>query len=193
MAIDLSSYSSIAAGLFVRIDVASLASPLLFSDWSATVTVEGQSYTGLGKLLNITASGSELRTSSGDVTILISGIPNTSIAEILNNSIKGSKVEIRRVIFDPSTGVSLAISGNPVGRFFGFVNNYSLQEEYDIEGMQASNTIALQCASRIDTLMNKISGRQTNSTSQKKFFPSDLSMDRVANLTNSNFNFGAPV
>jgi hypothetical protein len=41
--------------------------------------------------------------------------------------------------------------------------------------------------------MNKIAGRKTNSRDQKTFYPTDLSMDRVTQLANSNYNFGAVV
>lgn len=191
MALDLTAYPSIAAGLFVKMTVGSTV--YKFSDWTATVTIDGESYTGIGRLLNITASQSELRASRGSVTITLSGIPNTSISEILDNPIKGSRIEIRRGIFDATTGTLLAITGNPVGRFFGVVTNYSVQEEYDIDARTASNSIVLDCASRVDVLQNKIAGRRTNPQDQKIFFPSDLAMDRVPSLMKSIIDFGSPI
>lgn len=190
MALDLTSYPSIAAGLFVKMTVGSTI--YKFSDWNATVSIAGDSYTGVGRLLNISSSQSELRASSGGVTITLSGIPNTSISEILDNPIKGSKIEIRRGIFDVTTGALLAITGNPVGRFFGVVTNYSVQEEYDIDARTATNTVVLDCASRVEVLQNKIAGRRTNPTDEKSFFPSDLSMDRVPSLMKSIIDFGSP-
>ena len=49
----------------------------------------------------------------------------------------------------------------------------------------------LTCASNVDILNNKVQGRKTNSESQRKYFPTDLSMERVATLENSYFDFGA--
>jgi hypothetical protein len=198
---DLTSYSSVQSNLFVRLQVDEYrtspsgsysAEVLRFSDARTSYTINGESYTPLGRLMAISASSSELRVSSGEVTITISGIPTNSIAEIVNSKIKGAPVRIYRIFSDASTGTELAIDGNPAGRYRGFVNNYSLQEEWDNETRTSSNTIVLSCASSVDVLQNKIAGRKTNPESQKRFFATDLSMDRVPNLENATFNFGAP-
>ncbi len=201
MAIDLTSYTSIETGLFVRIQVDEYSTTeggpytsevLRFSDYIRPITIDGESYTGLGRLLGISATSSDLTSSNSTVTISLSGIPNSSIAEIVNSKIKGSPVEVWRVLFNPVTGAELSIAGNPVGRFFGIVNNYSLDEEYDYDSRTASNRITMTCSSVIDVLDNKIAGRRTNPIDQKAFYPSDVSMDRVPNLKDSYYNWGAP-
>ena len=197
----ISDYKAIQSNLFVRIDVeyykaAAGDSPssevLRFSDLRNSYTINGESYTGVGNLMNISTSSSELRNSSGELTITISGIPNTSIAEIVNSRIKGCPVRIYRALFDPVTGADLSITSNVLARYRGYVNNYSLVEEYDIDSRTSSNTIQLICASSIDYLQNKVSGRKTNPYSQKAFYPNDLSMNRVPTLESATFNFGAP-
>lgn len=199
--INLSPYTSIQSNLFVRIEVdyykaTPASSPttqiLRFSDRRQAYTINSEEYIGLGNLMGITGTTSEIRTSSGELTITISGIPNSAISEIVNSRIKGCPVRIYRVIFDPITNVALAIPDNPLLRYRGFVNNYALNEDHDIMTRTSTNTITLVCASAIDVLQNKFSGRQTNPTSQKRFFPSDTAMDRVPNLENATFNFGAP-
>jgi hypothetical protein len=200
MAINLSSYTAIETGLFVRIDVAyykasagatATSEILRFSDYKASVTINGETYLGLGGLVGISGTTSELRSSTSGLTITISGIPNTSIAEIVNSRLKGSPIEVYRVVFNPTTGAQLAIDGNPAGRFFGIVTNYTLDESFDIDARSSSNTIAIECASTSEFLNNKVTGRKTNPKSMKKFYSSDLSMDRVPNLVGANFNFGA--
>ena len=201
MTIDLSSYTSIETGLFVRIDVTEYRTTstgtyaneiLRFSDYRRSVDIDSETYLGLGRLIGVTATSSELKSSSGSVTITISGIPDSSIAEIVNSRIKGSSISIYRVVFDAATGQQLAITGNPAGRFFGIVSNYTLEEDYDIEARTASNTIALECSSSAEFLANKVTGRKTNPKSMKTFYSTDVSMDRVPNLIGANFNFGAP-
>ena len=202
MPINLSSYTSVETGLFVRIQVdeyrtgtsGSYTSEVLkFSDYIRPITIDSESYTGLGRLLSISDSASELTPSSGQLTIGLSGIPNSSIAEILNSKIKGSPIEVWRVFFDPVTGAQLSITGNPAGRFFGIVDNYSLDEEFDYDNRTSSNRIIMTCSSVITVLDNKVTGRRTNPVDQKFFYPSDLSMDRVPNLKDSYYNFGGPV
>lgn len=190
MTIDLSTYSAVQTALFCRMDVPDYA-VLKFSSYNRNIDINGETYSALGTLLGVTDSTSELRVSGGDITITISGIPDTSIAEILDNKIKGSAILVWRVFFDAQTGEQLAITGNPAGRFQGIVNNYSLEEDWS--GREASNRIILTCASTVEVLSNKVNGRRTNPIDQKALYPTDESMDRVLKLSNSNFNFGAPV
>lgn len=193
------SYSALQSNLFVRIDIeeyrttpgGSYTSQVLrFSDNRVSFDINGESYVGLGTLMNVTSASSELRVSSGELTIVISGIPDASIAAIAYSRIKGSPVTVWRAFFDPTTGGDIPITG-PFGRFVGFVNNYSLQEEYDVDSRTATNTLALICNSSVDVLQNKIAGRKTNPSSHQAFYPGDLSMDRVPTLKNAEFDFGA--
>lgn len=198
--INLTSYKTIQSNLFVRIQVDEYSTDgvtfteevLRFSDLNTTFEINGESYIGAGNFMGITPTSSEIRASGGEVTISLSGIPNTSIAEIVNSKIKGAPVRIYRAFFNAATGAFLNITGNPAGRYRGFVNNYSLNEEYDPQTRTSSNTLVLVCSSAVEVLNNKIAGRRTNPESQKKFYPNDLSMDRVPALENATFNFGAP-
>jgi hypothetical protein len=192
MSINLSAYNAVESALFVRMDVPGYA-VLRFSSFNQTVSINGEDYLGLGTLLGVTNTSNDLRVTQNQVTISISGIPNTSISEILNNKIKGSDIQIWRVLFDPATSQILNIAGNPMGRFQGIVNNYALEEDWAPGATVTSNTISLICASTVDVLNNKVSGRRTNTTDEKALYPNDLSMDRVRQLTNSNFNFGAVI
>lgn len=201
MTLALTTYESIESNLFVKIEVAyykatPAATPsavdLLFTDRMVSTSLEGDTYVGLGKLVSITSSSSELRATSNDLTITISGVPDTSIAEIINSRIKGSTVTVYRGLFNASTGQFLSsVSGNPVIRFKGFVNNISLEEDYDVDSRISTNTIVFTCSNIVDIFENKIAGRKTNPSSNKKFFSTDISMDKIPNLTNTEFDFGA--
>lgn len=202
MTLALTSYKSLQSNLFVKIECPYYKSTptstpssynFLLSDrlGSYTIASLGETYVGLGSLLSITTSNSELRTSSGELTVTISGVPNSSISEIVNSRIKGSKITVRRGLFDATSGTLLSVIGNPMIRFVGFINNLAMDEEYDVENRSASSTIVLSCASIVDVLDKKVAGRKTNEASQKKYFPNDLSMDRVTSLESSYFNFGA--
>jgi hypothetical protein len=196
----LSGTTTIGTALFVKLEVdyykanaaaESTSQVLTFSDYYRDITFDSVSYSGLGKLLSVSSTTSELKSSNSSVTITISGIPNSSIEEIVNSRIKGSDITIYRAILDDYNLMS-GISPNPVGRFYGVVNNYSLDEEYDIDARTAKNTISLICSSKQELLGNKIAGRTTNPSSQKTFYSTDVSMDRVPNLVGANFNFGVP-
>lgn len=205
MSINLSSYDTIGSALLVRITVGAYKANasatasqqiLKFSDSNTSITVVtdqgNETYIGTGQLMAVTTSSSELRASASEITISLSGIPNSSIEEIVNSSIKGSRVEVYRVITDPSTNQPLNITGNPVGRFFGIITNYTLDEDYNVGERQSTNTITLVCSSWIGVLDKKIAGRKTNPYDQKLFYPGDTSMDRVPSLVGANYQFGAP-
>lgn len=194
---NLDAYTSVKTGLFVRLQIDEYrtssggsysAQVLRFSDYDSTVTINSESYIPLGKLLHITPSTSELRTSSNTITVTLSGVPTNSIAEIIHSKIKGSPLRIYRGYFDVTTSAQI---GGFESRFIGSVNNYSIQEEFDVEERSASNLLLLECASLIDVLSQKVSGRKTNPQSQQSFYPTDTSMDRVPTLKGTKFNFGA--
>lgn len=190
MSLDLSSYSAIQTNLFVRLDIPGYQ-VLKFSDLPYPYTVESESYTALGDLLSVSESTNELRATSQEVSIQISGIPTANISDILDNKIKGSDIKIYRAFFDPTNGQLLSISGNPAQKFQGVVSNFDITDELGMGSKTGTVTITLACTNIITQLNNKITGRRTNPTDQKQFFDTDISMDRVPSLANSNFNFGA--
>lgn len=167
---------------------------LRFSDMNSNFTINGEVYLGMANFLSITGSRSEIRASSGDLTISLSGIPTTAIPEIVNSKIKGAPIRVYRALLDPTTGtlLNLGTVSNPMGRYRGFVNNYSLTEDWDPDTRTSSNTISLVCASSVDILDRKTAGRKTNPASMKLYYPNDVSFDRVPNLEKATFDFGVP-
>jgi hypothetical protein len=193
MSIDLTAYQSIETALFCKIDVPDYsAGPLLFSGYNRAVTIDGDTYTGLGQLLDVSSTQSDLRATGTELQLSISGIPNSVLALILSLNMRGSPVQVLRAFFDAETKQLLSITGNPAGRFYGKVNNYAIEEQFDNGARTASSTVVINCSSYLTILENKIAGRRTNSQDQKRFFPTDISMDRVVKLANANFQFGAP-
>lgn len=194
---NLDSYTSVRAGLFVRLQIDEYATNdsgsyqpevLRFSDYDSTVSIDGESYVPLGQLLNVTQSTNELRPTDNPVTITLSGVPTDAINEIIYSKIKGAPIQVYRGYFTIG-GTQI---GDFTGRFIGSVNNYSVQEEHDVANRSASHILLLECNSSVGILEQKISGRKTNPQSQKRFFSTDTSMDRVPNLVGAKFNFGAP-
>ena len=190
MSLDLSAYDSIQTALFCKVVVPDYTT-LTFSNYSRNLTIDGTTYTGLWQLLEVTDSTSELRASANELTVTISGIHTQNITDLLTYRFKGSSITVTRAVFDPVTGQLLDIAGNPAGRFQGIINNFGINEDWS--GQDASTTVSFVCTSTLGVLINKVAGRKTNSQDQKKFYPTDLSMDRVAQLANSNYNFGAVV
>lgn len=188
--VPLTPFLAIESHLFVRID--DNVSVLRFSDYRQNFSINGENYLAVGNFLGVTASSSDLRATGNSMTITLSGVPNSSISDVLNRKIKGAAVRVYRVAFNATTGQALDIEGNPMGRFRGFVNNYTISEDYDVQNRSTTSTISFICASAVDVLSNKVSGRLTNPDSMRRFFPNDASMDRVPALQNTVFDFGVP-
>lgn len=179
---------SIVTYLFVKIETPS--GDLLFSEARSTYTIDGDEYVPLGKFLSITQTRSELQSSSATLSIAVTGIPNSEISTILGTKIKGSKVTVLRKIFESDGTTPVSGASATVGRYKGYVNNYSLVEEFDVLSRTATNTIQFDCASLVDVLSRKTAGRKTNKTSEQSFYPTDTSMNRVVSLQNTEFVFG---
>jgi len=185
----LSTYKSVETALIVKLELPD--GDLLFSDYNTALIADGQTVEGLGRFIAITNTTSELRVSNDTLTLSLSGIPDSSLQSLINSRMKGSYVSVIRVFFDPVTKDFLDIPQNFLGRFFGVVNNYSLDEEWDYTARTSKNTVAIVCSSLVSVLERKYAGRRTNPDDQKKFYPGDLAFDRIPALVNSNFQFGA--
>ena len=190
MTIDLSSYTNISSHTFVRITVPDYET-MTFSDYYKNYTIDGTNYTGLGSLMSIGQNRDEIRASSNDLAVTISGIPVSRVSDLLSYKLNGCEMKMWRAFFDISTGTLLAITGNPLQKFSGFVDNFAISDEPGNGVEPGTVVLTFTCHSDIDLLSRKRAGRSTNSADQKRFFPSDLSMDRVATLSRSKFNFGA--
>lgn len=195
--IDLSSFSSVATALFVKIDIPDYTpGPLLFSNFDRPYTIGSDLYDSLGSLMSATTSANELRAVPGEITITVSGIPNSRLQEIVSTRIKGSEVTIYRGFFNAKTGADLPIPGNSgsniVTRFQGRVMSIAIQEDWDAAGRSSTITAQFNCASVVALLNNKVAGRKTNPVDWQALYPTDTSMSDVPQLANSNFNWGAP-
>jgi hypothetical protein len=195
MAINLTSYSGLRAATFVRISVTDYRTTptgsytptvLTFSDHNSAFTIDSDTYTPLGNLLGISDTSSELRQTNQDINITLSGIPNDNLGEVLYSKLKGSEVQVYRAYFTQA-GAQI---GSTQGRWQGTVNNYNLDEEYEVLQTTATNTVQINCISSYNLLARKVAGLKTNPNSMKTYSALDTSFDRVPSLIGSQFDFG---
>ena len=183
---DLSSYTSIGTALFVEIAIPG-GSTLRFSDYYKAYSIGGNSYGSLGNLVSISPNKSEIRASQHELNITITGIPSANLAAALDEDIKGSAVTVYKGFYNPST---MAFVATPAKKFEGLVNNVGFQESFS--GDDSDFSISFICTSVLGILLTQTAGRRTNPVDMKRIYPTDTSFDRVPNIRNSNYNFGAP-
>lgn len=187
--VNLKNVVSVQTSLFVKLDIPG-QNLETFSDYHKDYSFGGDTYTGLGNLLNITDITDNLRASAGEISVSISGIPEENVSLLLDTRIKGSRLEIFRGYFNPTTALPIAEVPTPLAIFRGIVSNYEISDE--LEGDTGSVNLVLTVSNFISLLENKFTGRRTSPTDQAELFPGDKSFDRVPALAKSNFNFGAP-
>lgn len=154
------------------------------------VTIDGNTYTELGAFLQIGDVTEDIKTTNGDIILTLSGIPSdvSYMDIVLSTSIKGGNVVVRRGFFDSNT--LQPIPGQIFERYRGIITNYSVEETTNFLNGELTNQISVSCASLNSLLETQIRGQRTNSTDRKRFYPNDISFDRVKALQNTSFDFG---
>lgn len=164
------------------------------------VITDSETFTPLGILLNVTETNSELRATPQGITFSLTAFTDALGYDIrkvfLNSKILGTEVEMWRYYRD--IGDVEFLTGEPIGRFQGVVSNFSIDEDWSPGAQQTTQTLVVQCNSRVEQLANKVAGCRTNPADRINFYSDgfggyDKGMDRVLKLKNANFNFGAPM
>jgi len=74
--------------------------------------------------------------------------------------------------------------------FNGYINSFAINETWMEEVRQFVGVISVNASSIQLILKNRTAGRFTNDNNWQFFNAGDTSMDRVAFITNINYNFG---
>jgi len=180
---------------FVRVDIDGAAdSPYFFSNSyrnetitdpvGGTTATAKATFTALGNLLSVSGHQRDLSVTSYDTSITLAGVDETKLGQIIDSGVKGSRIQIYRGFYN-ANGVLVDV---PKLRYTGIVTSYSLTEDR-VDNIDTF-TLQINCSSYKTVLENRQAGRYTNSRSWNYFNPTDTSMDRVAGLNNSKFDFG---
>ena len=154
--------------------------------------INGVDYLATGPLLSISNVQRDMRATSFDLTVQLSGAEQDSIFLVLGQTykLKGSRITISRGFFSPTYQLE-----HVSNRYSGLISSYTITEDIAPDETIPTGTysIGITCTSFKALLENRISGRFTNDTSHRKFFPTDSSFDRVASIADKAFDFGKPV
>lgn len=179
--------------------------PLHYTTAFCDIQHAGVTYYTTNGLLGVSDITDSLTNTEAELSIVLTGINDSYVETILDAQIKGSPIAVHRVFFNPN-GNQTRVSGTSVfRRFSGMVTNYNIAEDLDLSQYNKANTyytITLQCSSSMGVLGRKKSGRRTNPSDYKIYYPelgggatgitTDPSLDRVLTLHNSSFDFGKP-
>lgn len=177
---------------FVKLTVGTAATVYTFCNAAAPITVGGITFSNLGALLNVGDVQRDMRSTSDDMTIALTGIDPTNIGIILGNDIKGSLVEVWRGFFDANNQIITTPTTQFFKRYQGIINSVSITEDFNSEMRTRIATCSIACSSMRRILENRLGGVKTNQSSWQFLYPGDTSMNRVATIANTYFDFGKP-
>ena len=183
---------SIRHGEFVKMTVGRALTVYTFCNAPAPITVGGVTFTNLGALLSVGDVQRDIKATSDDMTIQLTGINPTMVGIILSSDIKGSLVEVWRGFFDSNNQIITTPTTQFFKRYQGIINNVSISENFDSEQRTRVATCSVSCSSMRRVLENRFSGVRTNQNNWQILYPSDTSMNRVAEISNQYFDFGRP-
>jgi len=177
---------------FVRLTVGNAATVYTFCNAAAPITVSGITFSNLGALLSVGDVQRDIKATSDDMTIALTGIDPTNVGIILSNDIKGSLVEVWRGFFDSNNQIITTPTTQFFKRYQGIINSVSITEDFNSEARTRIATCSISCSSMRRILENRLSGVKTNQSNWQFIYSNDTSMDRVAEISNQYFDFGAP-
>jgi len=177
---------------FVRLTVGTAATVYTFCNAGAPITVGGITFNNLGALLNVGDVQRDMKATSDDMTIQLTGIDPVNVGIILSNDIKGSLVEVWRGFFDSNNQIITTPTTQFFKRYQGIINSVSITEDFNSELRQRIATCSIACSSMRRILENRFSGVKTNKSNWQFIYSNDTSMNRVSEISNQYFDFGAP-
>jgi hypothetical protein len=177
---------------FVKLTVGTAATVYTFCNAAAPITVGGITFANLGALLNVGDVQRDMRSTSDDMTIALTGIDPANVGIILGNDIKGSLVEVWRGFFDSNNQIITTPTTQFFKRYQGIINSVSITEDFNSELRTRIATCSIACSSMRRILENRLGGVKTNQSSWQFLYPGDASMNRVATIANTYFDFGKP-
>ena len=175
---------------FVRLTMPS--ETYTFCNAAGAITVDGITFTGLSSLLSIGSIQRDIKSTSHDLTVSLTGIDSNNISILLSSDIKGSLVEVWRGFLDSNNQIITSPTQQFFKRYQGIINSVSISEDFNTQARMRVATCSISCSSMRRILENRISGVRTNKDSWQFTYAGDASMNRVSEISNTFFDFGAP-
>ena len=175
---------------FVKMTVGSTPALYTFCNAAEPITVNGTTYSGLGSYLGVSEITQEVKATSVDLSVSLTGIDPANIALLLSTDIKGSQVEVWRGFLDSDNQIITTPTQQFFKRYTGIINSVAINEDWNEAARSRVATCSVACTSMRKVLESRLAGLKTNQKSWQFFYPTDTSMNRVAQISNTYFDFG---
>lgn len=161
-----------------------------FCNAAGPITVSGMTFDAFGSFLQISTIQQDIKSTSADLSVSLSGLDPENISLMLSSDIKGSMIEVWRGFLNSDNQIITSPSTQFFKRYQGLVNSVSISEDFNSQARERTATCIMNCSSYRQVLENRIAGIRTNSTNWRSIYPNDSSMDRVAKIVATYFDFG---
>ena len=153
--------------------------------------VDSSPFSALGQLVKIGSAQRDIKSTANETTVTLVGIDLTMISLVLGTNIKGSYIEMWHGFFDSNNALITTGGTGGLYQFFtGYVNSYSISEQWSEEIRSFVGVITLSASSIQLILQNRIAGRYTNNNSWQFWNSTDTSMARVNYISVASYTFG---
>ena len=181
---------------FIRVTtvVAGVTTIYQFSTCPYVITVsavDANPFNGLSQLVKVGDVQRDIKSTANETSLTLVGLDTALLGWVLGQNIKGSKIEMWHGFFD--TDNALITTGGTGGlyKFFtGYVNTFSISEQWMEEIRQFVGTISVSASSIQIILQNRTAGRYTNDNAWQFFNAGDTSMQRVNFVETITYFFG---
>lgn len=177
---------------FVRITTAT--DVYRFATTPAPITVSAVDtlpFTGLGVLVKINEVQRDIKSTANETSVTLVGIDTAMLGLVLNTNVKGCLIEMWHGFFDQDNALITTGGTGGLYKFFtGYINSFSISEQWMEEIRQFVGTITVSASSIQIILQNRTAGRYTNNNAWQFFNAGDTSMNRVSFIETINYAFG---
>lgn len=177
---------------FVRITTPTETYRFATTPMAITVpAVDSHPFNGVSQLVNVGQATRDIKSTANETTFTLVGIDTALLGWVLGQNIKGSKIEAWHGFFNSNGELITGGGSGGLYKFFtGYVNSFSVSEQWMEEIRRFVGVISVNAASIQIILKNRIAGRYTNDNNWQFFNPGDTSMNRVSFIQNINYQFG---
>ena len=177
---------------FVRITTPTETYRFATTPMAITVpAVDSHPFNGVSQLVNVGQATRDIKSTANETTFTLVGIDTALLGWVLGQNIKGSKIEAWHGFFNSNGELITGGGSGGLYKFFtGYVNSFSVSEQWMEDLRRFVGVIGVNAASIQIILKNRIAGRYTNDNNWQFFNPGDTSMNRVSFIQNINYQFG---
>jgi hypothetical protein len=181
---------------FVRVTtvVAGITTTYLFSTAPFPITVsavDANPFSGLSALVKVGEVQRDIKSTANETSLTLVGLDTALLGWVLGQNLKGSKIEMWHGFFNTDNElISTGGTGGLYKFFTGYINAFSVSEQWMEEIRMFVGMINVSAASIQIILQNRTAGRYTNNNSWQFFDSADTSMNRVSFIQTINYFFG---